>query len=48
MPVIDGILPIDVARDCHHGNCEETMCRQEVAQRKTEKSVAVQLLGVKR
>lgn len=48
MPMIDGVLPVNVTRDRNERDHEEAMRGQKVAKGKTEKAAAIQLFRVER
>ena len=47
MPMINGILPVDVAGDGHDGDKEKSVSREEIAQWKSQEAAGIQLLGIK-
>ena len=46
MPMVDGILTIDVARDRDHGDDEKPVSRKKIPKGKPQEPMLVQLLGI--
>lgn len=45
VPVIDGVLAVDVTRDGDHRDEERAMSGEKIAQRKAQEAVGVELLA---